>query len=69
MALGAGLLDSYHMALADGPTEVHKIVVAKQILKEYEGTDDLFPTMHLPKLREAAIQKYADIIEKQVGNL
>ena len=69
MPFSAGLLDSFHMALADGPTEVHKIVVAREVLKEYQGTDGLFPTTHLPKLRAAAIKKYADIIEHEVANL
>ena len=55
------------MALADGPTEVHKVTVARQVLGEYRGTDDLFPTTHLPKLREAAIKKFADVIELEVA--
>ncbi len=67
MPFAAGVIDSFHMALADGPTEVHKIAVARQVLGEYRGTDDLFPTTHLPKLREAAIRKFADVIERDVA--
>jgi hypothetical protein len=37
------------MGLADGPTEVHKITVARQVLREYKATTDLFPTEHIPK--------------------
>ncbi len=70
MAFGAGLLDSFHMALADGPTEVHKIVVAREVLRDYQGTEDLFPpTTHLPRLREQAIRKYAEVLEREVANL
>ncbi len=61
------VIQSFHMGLADGPTEVHKITLARQVLREYKGTADLFPTMHIPKLREAAIRKYAGRIEREVS--
>jgi acyl-CoA dehydrogenase len=60
------VIQSFHMGLADGPTEVHKITVARQVLREYQATRDLFPTQHLPKLREAAADKYAVQIEREV---
>ncbi len=60
------VIQSFHMGLADGPTEVHKITVARQVLREYRATADLFPTQHLPKIREAAVRKYADRIEREV---
>ena len=47
------------MGIADGPTEVHKVTVAKQVLKDYRPDNDLFPSYHIPKLREAAQDKYA----------
>jgi acyl-CoA dehydrogenase len=34
--------------------------VAKQVLRDYQPDNDLFPAYHLPKLREAAAEKYAD---------
>jgi acyl-CoA dehydrogenase len=61
------VIQSFHMGLADGPTEVHKITVARQVLREYQATTDLFPTQHIPKLREAAIRKYAGRIEREVS--
>jgi acyl-CoA dehydrogenase len=61
------VIQSFHMGLADGPTEVHKITVARQILREYKGTTDLFPSQHLPKLRQSALRKYADHIEREVA--
>jgi acyl-CoA dehydrogenase len=61
------VMESFVMGLADGPTEVHKVTLARQILRGYKGTKTLFPSGHIPALREAAIKKYADIIESQVA--
>jgi acyl-CoA dehydrogenase len=61
------VIQSFHMGLADGPTEVHKITVARQVLREHRATTELFPTEHIPKLREAALGKYADRIEREVS--
>ena len=44
MMLGASV-----MGIADGPTEVHKVTVARQVLRDHPPTDDLWPTQHLPK--------------------
>ena len=57
------------MGLADGPTEVHKVTVAKQVLRDHEPSPGLWPTQHLPSRREAALAKYADVLEHAVGNL
>jgi acyl-CoA dehydrogenase len=64
MLLGAAV-----MGLADGPTEVHKVTVARQVLREHRASDDLWPTQHLPKRIEAARAKFADLLEHEVGNL
>ena len=64
MIHGAGV-----MGLADGPTEVHKVTLAREILKNYRGSDDRFPTTHLPRLREEARRKYARLLEHEVGSL
>ncbi|MCU1452018.1 MAG: acyl-CoA dehydrogenase domain protein [Acidimicrobiales bacterium] len=64
MLLGASV-----MGLADGPTEVHKMTVARQVLRDYKPTDDLWPTGHLPKRLAAAKAKFADHLELEVGNL
>ena len=63
------LMGSYVMGLADGPTEVHKVTVARQVLGEYTPTDDLFPDYHLPRRRDAAVAKFADLIDLAVGEL
>ena len=62
MPFGAMVLESFHMGLADGATEVHQVTLARQILKEYRGTGDLFPTTHLLKLRAEAAAKFDDVL-------
>jgi acyl-CoA dehydrogenase len=54
------LTESFVMGLADGPTEVHKVTLARQVLKDYRPSGDNFPSTHLPKLRAAAEAKYAE---------
>ena len=55
------------MGLADGPTEVHKMTVAKQVLRDYEPVDDLWPSGHLPKRLAAAQEKYAAYLDDAPG--
>jgi len=50
------------LALADGPTEVHKVSIAKQVLRGYQPVDTLFPSEHLPPKRAAAAERYADVL-------
>jgi acyl-CoA dehydrogenase len=64
MLLGASVL-----GLADGPTEVHKVTVARQVLRDHSPSDDLWPSQHLPKRLAAAREKYAEHLEHEVGNL
>lgn len=47
------------MGIADGPTEVHKVTLAKQVLKDYLPDNDLFPKYHIPRLREEAQEKFS----------
>jgi acyl-CoA dehydrogenase len=63
------VIESFHMGLADGPTEVHKVTVARGVLEQYKATSDMFPSGHLPTLREKALARYAEVIERHVGNL
>ena len=69
MPFSAMVIESFHMGLADGPTEVHKVTVARQVLSEYKPTDGMFPTGHIPARREAAIARYRDVIERHVAQL
>jgi acyl-CoA dehydrogenase len=62
MPFASMVLESFHMGLADGATEVHKVTLAREVLKAHSGTDDLFPTQHLPRLREDAERRFADVL-------
>ena len=57
------------MGLADGPTEVHKVTVARQVLREYKPSDDVLPTEWIPKKLEAAKARFAEYLEHEVRNL
>jgi acyl-CoA dehydrogenase len=63
------LLGSVALGLADGPTEVHKMTVARQVLRDHQPAEGLWPTEHLPSKVAAARQRYAELLEHQVGNL
>jgi Acyl-CoA dehydrogenases len=45
----------------DGPDEVHKVTIARQILKGYEAHD--VPSEHIPTRRAAAIERFGDQLE------
>lgn len=62
MPFAQQVIDSYFLGLADGPTEVHKVTVAKQVLRAYTPTNALFPAYHLPQVRERAREHYPDIV-------
>ncbi|MGY2061765.1 acyl-CoA dehydrogenase family protein, partial [Nocardia gipuzkoensis] len=57
------------MAIADGPTEVHKITLAKEVLKQYVPADPVYPSGYRPALREQARELVARKLEHAVGNL
>ncbi|MDN4543638.1 acyl-CoA dehydrogenase family protein [Pseudomonas sp. C32] len=63
------VVNSYFLGLADGPTEVHKITVAREILDTYQACDELFPTYHLPRQRARALSQYGDVLEDLQGVL
>ncbi|MGH3761906.1 acyl-CoA dehydrogenase family protein [Actinophytocola sp.] len=44
--------------LYDGPDEVHKVTVARRILREYEPVE--VPTEHIPTRRAAAVARYGE---------
>jgi acyl-CoA dehydrogenase len=56
------IVRAYQMGLADGPTEVHKVTVARQLLREYTASDDLFPAYHRPTAAAAAAEKFQAVL-------
>lgn len=58
MLLGASVL-----GIADGPTEVHKVTVARQVLRDHRPSEDLWPSAYLPTRVAAARAKYAEFLE------
>ena len=58
------IVKSYHMGLADGPTEVHKVTLARGLLSHTQPAPGLFPTTHIPALRQQALDKYAAVLAR-----
>jgi acyl-CoA dehydrogenase len=57
------------MGIADGPTEVHKLTVARQVLRDYQPADGMWPSEWIPGKLEAAKAKFAEYMELEEGNL
>jgi acyl-CoA dehydrogenase len=52
----------------DGPDEVHRASVARQILRGYEAPPSGVPTEHVPTRREAARQRFAAVLDAVTAN-
>ena len=52
----------------DGPDEVHRASVARQVLRGYEAPADGVPTQHIPTRREAARRQFAELLETITAN-
>jgi acyl-CoA dehydrogenase len=67
MNLGKWLIDSYALGLADGATEIHKLNLARELLKGVQPAPDVFPSQHLLRLREEAVEKYGEPYSQSLG--
>jgi len=47
----------------DGPDEVHRVSVARQILARYRAPEGPWPSEHVPTRRDAARRKFAALLE------
>ena len=63
MPFAGMLLAAEALGIADGPTEVHKITLARQLLRDVEPVQGLWPSGHLPTRREAARERFAEALE------
>jgi acyl-CoA dehydrogenase len=69
MPLSAMWMAAPVMGIADGPTEVHKITVAKAVLSRHKPAPGLWPTEFLPERVAAARARFAEYLEHEAGNL
>ena len=51
----------------DGPDEVHRVTVARHVLKGYAPVE--VPTEHVPTRRAAAVERFAEYLEDATANL
>src|SRR5437588_10785652 len=52
----------------DGPDEVHRASVARQVLRGYSAPEDGTPSEHIPTRREAARRQFAELLEAVSAN-
>jgi acyl-CoA dehydrogenase len=55
--------DARGARIYDGPDEVHRQSVARQILSGYRAPEGVWPSEHIPTRREAARRKFAELLE------
>jgi acyl-CoA dehydrogenase len=70
-ALGMSSLMNLHgasgvMGVVDGPTEVHKITIARQVLKDHRPAPDAWPTQFKPRQLTLARRRFDEILERRV---
>lgn len=63
MPLARMLLASVALGIADGPTEVHKMTLARDVLEDHHAAAGDWPSEHLPDRRRAAIAAFAVLLE------
>jgi acyl-CoA dehydrogenase len=56
------------MGLVDGPTEVHRLTVARYLLKQGRPAEGLWPSEWIPAKQDAAREKFAQQLEHAIGN-
>ena len=69
MPLSNMLMAAVTMGIADGPTEVHKFTVAREVLKGYAPAEGDWPSEHLPERRAEARADYADLLERAIAEM
>jgi len=54
------------MGLVDGPTEVHKVQIARQVLKDHRPHEDGWPSQLRPRRLVAARQRFEEMVKQRV---
>lgn len=67
MPFSRWMVSAEALALADRPTETHKVVVARQVLKERQPHEGLFPRGHLPTRAAAARAEFAEFLDHEAA--
>jgi acyl-CoA dehydrogenase len=55
------------MATVDGPTEVHKVTVARQVMKQHKPSPDNWPTRFRPRVLLEGRRQFDDIVGRRLG--
>ena len=61
MPFAEWVINSFHVGLADGPTEVHKVVVAKEVLREIKPAEGMFPSTIRYEMVARAHEQYDQV--------
>ncbi len=64
MPLTSVLFGGIALGLADGPTEAHKVNLARMVLKGYEPEDPVWPSEFLSNRIERAREKYGHLVDR-----
>jgi acyl-CoA dehydrogenase len=54
------------MATVDGPTEVHKVTVARQVMKQHKPSADNWPTRFRPRVLLESRRQFDDIVSRRL---
>jgi len=54
-----------HQYIMDGPNELHKVTIARNLLKNYEPHESNWPSEYIPAKREAAKKKFAALLSRE----
>jgi acyl-CoA dehydrogenase len=52
----------------DGPDEVHRVTVARLVLRDYEVPPDGIPTEHVPTRQRRAAERFAAMLDRATAN-
>lgn len=62
LSLASSLMAGVILGLADGPTEIHKLNLARNVLKDYTATDGMWPSDSRPSHLATAAERYAGVL-------